>query len=158
MYVCASVCVSVCMCVPLCVSLCVWTSHADYSIFKNCKFIISFLYIGTPVIQGPSEVIYRPNEGPIELVCIRNTTAGSTLWRVNGSSAMTSTGIANLFPGHAASTNGINLVVVNATNNTQYICVSFVQGGGTIETDSEPVYLYIAGMLYHYNTCTYVCI
>ena len=69
---------------------------------------------------------------------------------------MTPAGIAANFPGHTAAPGGINLVVVNATNNTQYICVSLVQGMVEMpQTDSEPVYLYVAGMLYHCTTCTY---
>ena len=63
---------------------------------------------------------------------------------MNGSNAM----FAGDFPGHTAAAGGISLVVVNATNNTRYICVSFVQSMVEMpQTDSEPVYLYIAGML-----------
>ena len=43
--------------------------------------------------------------------------------------------------------NGNNLVIVNATNNTNYICVGTTTGG---LVDSDPVILYIVGML-HYN-------
>ena len=114
-----------------------------------------FIFVGAPVIQGPSEVIFRPGEGPVELTCIHNTTAGTILWRVNGSSAL----FAGDFPGHTAVAGGITLVVVNATNNTQYICVLFVQSMvEMVQTDSEPVYLYIAGMLIVWQSymCTYV--
>ena len=41
------------------------------------------------------------------------------------------------------------VLIVNATNNTEYVCVSVVTN--MVERDSEPVYLYVAGMLYHYN-------
>ena len=115
--------------------------------------IYYFISVGTPVIQGPSKVIFRPNEGPVELVCERNTTAGSTLWRLNGSDALTPAALVMRFSGHV--TNGVDIQIVNATNNTEYICVSNVDRVG--ETDSEPVYLYVAGtyvrMLYHYPTC-----
>ena len=42
--------------------------------------------------------------------------------------------------------NGDNLVVVNATNNTNYICVGTTTDG---LVDSDPVILYIVGMLYY---------
>ena len=117
------------------------------------SFTASLIFVGIPppVIQGPSEVIFQPNEGPIELVCERNTTAGSTWWRVNDSKTVTPTEIADVFPGHTV--NGINIVIVNATNNTEYVCVSVVDGMD--DTDSEPVYIYVAGMLYHYNKYMY---
>ena len=107
----------------------------------NITTLLSFNVVGAPVIQSPSEVIFQPNEGLVELVCDRNTTAGSTLWRVNGSSALIPADLVMMFPGH--SLNGVNLVIVNATNNTEYICVSAVDNVGL--TDSEPVYLYVAG-------------
>ena len=44
---------------------------------------------------------------------------------------------------------GVTLEIVNATNNTRYACVLLVDGMDP--TDSEPVYLYVAGMLYLYN-------
>ena len=47
--------------------------------------LLSLISVDAPVIQGPSKVIYRPNEPSIELTCIRNTTVGSTGWHVNGS-------------------------------------------------------------------------
>ena len=103
---------------------------------KNYHFISA----GTPVIQGPSEVIFRPNEGPIELVCVRNTSAGIAAWIVNDSAAVIPAQIAANFPGHTQ--NGVNIVIVNATNNTEYVCVSAVDG---METASAPVVLYVAG-------------
>ena len=45
------------------------------------------------------------------------------------------------------SVNGSNLVIVNATNNTEYICVS-IRDAGNLE--SSPVHLYVAGMLQDY--------
>ena len=105
------------------------------------SFTVSLISVGIPVIQGPSKIIHRPDEGPVELVCDRNTTAGSTLWRVNGSSAQTPADLVMMFPGH--SLNGVNLVIVNATNNTEYVCASVVDGMNS--TYSEPVYIYVAG-------------
>ena len=61
---------------------------------------------------------------------------------MNGSDAVPPSAIVTNFPGHAV--NGVNLVIVNATNSTNYICVSLVDNVG--ETDSEPVHLYVAGM------------
>ena len=56
------------------------------------------------------------------------------------------------FPGHSA--NGDNLVIVSPTNDTIYICVSVE--GGDMQTNSDPVVLYIAGTyVYHYHL-TYV--
>ena len=66
---------------------------------------------------------------------------------MNGSFAVLPAHIADEFPGHTQ--NGVNILIVNATNNTEYVCVSVVTN--TVERDSEPVYLYVAGMLYHYN-------
>ena len=122
----------------------VWTNFAPYH--KHCCIVIAivccFVSLGVPVIQSPSEVIYRPGEGSIQLTCLRNTTAGVTGWRVNGSAALSSADIAITFPGHTD--NGVNVVIVNATNNTKNVCVSLMDGLPSI--DSEPVYLYIAGM------------
>ena len=106
------------------------------------NFTASLISVDAPVIQGPSEVIYRPGEGPIELVCVRNTTTGSTLWRVNGSAALISYDIGRAFPGHGA--NGVNLVINDPSNNTEYICVTSVDNMDS--ANSEPVYLYVAGM------------
>ena len=107
--------------------------------------LLSLISVGVVVIQGPDVVIYRPNEAPVELVC-NNTGGGSTGWRVNGSSAVSVADIRDrqLLPDHTV--NGINLVIVNATNNTEYICVSVTDDGNA---NSDPVVLYIAGMLYH---------
>ena len=118
-----------------------------------------FVPAGVPVIEGPSEVIYRPNEGPIELTCERNTTAGSTGWRVNGGNTLSLDDIRmGGLPGHTV--NGTNLVIVNATNNTQYICVSVDDVLGN--TDSNPVYLYIAGTyincINYYTMYAYDCV
>ena len=64
---------------------------------------------------------------------------------MNGSNTISVANIRNGgFPDHAV--NGSNLVIVNATNNTEYICVSVTDNGNVY---SDPVILYIAGMLYH---------
>ena len=105
------------------------------------SFTVSLISVGIPVIQGPSKIIHRPDEGPVELVCDRNTTAGSTLWRVNGSGLYTPHDISDPLPGHT--NNGVNIVIVNATNNTEYVCASVVDGINS--TYSEPVYIYVAG-------------
>ena len=102
--------------------------------------------IPQPVIQGPSKIILQPDEGPVELVCDRNTTAGSTLWRVNGSGSYSPYDVSDPFPGHT--NNGVNIVIVNATNSTEYVCVSQVDG--MVNTYSEPVYIYVAGTYVQY--------
>ena len=121
--------------------------------------LLSLISVDTPVIQGPSKVIYRPNEPPIELTCIRNTTVGSTGWRVNGSDPpyplpfIRNGGL----PGHALNVTNDNLIIVNATNNTEYVCVSSTDDG---DANSAPVHLYITGMyvvsLHCRNNYTYV--
>ena len=61
-------------------------------------------------------------------------------------------------PGHALNATNDNLIIVNATNNTEYVCVSITDDGAT---NSAPVHLYIAGMyvvsLHCRNNYTYVC-
>ena len=81
-----------------------------------------FASVGAAVIQGPSEVIYRPNEGQIELTC--TVTNGLVGWRINDGVILTIPEIRaqGRLPDHTV--NGTNLVVVNATNNTEYVCVS----------------------------------
>ena len=77
-----------------------------------------------------------------------SSTAGSTLWCVNGSGALTAltpTDLVAMFPGHTL--NGVNLIIVNATNNIEYICVSNVDN--VCQIDSTPVYLFVAD--------TYIC-
>ena len=95
--------------------------------------------VGFAVIEGPPVVVFQPNEGPVELIC--NISGALTAWRVNDSAAIIPFEISAYFSGHAV--NGANLLIVNATNNTEYVCVS-VEGGGVV-TDSDPVVLYIAG-------------
>ena len=91
------------------------------------------------VIQGPTDIIYRPNQGPVELTC--NISQGSTGWRVNGGNTLTLDDVRRGgLPGH--SVNGTNLLIVNATNNTEYICASIRDVGNV---NSDPAYLYIAG-------------
>lgn len=115
---------------------------------------LSLISIGFAVIQGPSVVIYQPNEGPVELTCMRNTSAGSTGWSMNDGPALTLSGINNgALPGHTV--NGLNLVIVNATNNTQYRCWTIQDNADDVPSD--PVTLYIAGMLYHNTSHTYIC-
>ena len=110
--------------------------------------ILLFLAVVTTVIEGPDVVIYRRNEAPVELVC--NVTEGSILgWRVNGSTTAVIGDIARgLLADHIV--NGNNLVIINATNNTNYICVGTTTDG---LVDSDPVILYIAStyvrMLYY---------
>ena len=102
------------------------------------------VFVGA-VIEGPRDKIYYPNQGPVELTC--NISEGSTGWRVNGSDRVFT--ITNLREGELAGHNvsGANsLLVINATNNTQYRCVSIRDAG---DVDSDPAFLYIAG--------TYVC-
>ena len=101
-----------------------------------------FVSVGAVVIEGPSEVIYRPGDYPIELTC--NNIDGLTGWQVNGGDILTIPEIGDdgELPGHTV--NGTNLVVVNASNNTEYVCFSLTN---TANTPSAPVYLYIAGML-----------
>ena len=97
--------------------------------------------IGTAVIQGPNVVIYRPNEEPVELTC--DITEGSTGWRVNGGNVLTISDIrGGALPNHTV--NGSNLVIVTATNNTEYVCVSIRDSG---DLNSSAVRLYIAGKL-----------
>ena len=47
-------------------------------------------------------------------------------------------------PNHTV--NGNNLVIINATNNTNYICVGSTSLG---QLGSDPVILYVVGMLYY---------
>ena len=68
--------------------------------------------------------------------------SGVVYWRLNDSIATLPFEVAAFFPGHT--TNGSSIVIVNATNNTQYICAS--AKGGAMVTDSDPVVLYVAGM------------
>ena len=98
------------------------------------------LYVGTAVVQGPEVVVYRPNEEPVELTCV--ITEGSIGWRVNGSDIVT---LSEIRDGDLSnhSVNGSNLVIINASNNTEYICVS-IRDADNLE--SNPVHLYIAGM------------
>ena len=79
-------------------------------------------------------------------MCVRNTSAGITAWRVNDSAAVSASDIATQFPGHIRnSPTGVNIVIVNATNNTEYFCVSLVDG--MPPEPSAPVILYVAGLL-----------
>ena len=119
------------------------TDHHVHDIANMVTHIIS---IGA-VIEGPSDVIYFPNQGPnqlpVELTC--TISEGSTGWRVNGDRIYTLTEIRNgELAGH--SLNGANLVINTPVNNTEYNCVSIRDDGNVI---SDPAFLYIAGMFYY---------
>ena len=112
---------------------------------NHCNINIIITIVGFAVIEGPPVIIFRPNEGPVELIC--NASSSVIAWIMNNSSDTLPSAVAMQFPGHGV--NGDNLVIIDPTNNTEYICVSVEGGGVTIESD--PVVLYLAGMLYHYN-------
>ena len=103
------------------------------------------------VIQGPSDIIYFPNEGPIILNC--TISDGSTGWSVNGAPAISLSAIrGGAIPGHNVS--GTSLVINTPVNNTEYVCLSIRDEG---DIPSEPAFLYIAGMfLSPYYAYTYV--
>ena len=109
--------------------------------------------IGTAVIAGPSEFMYQHNEGPMELSCV--ITKGVIGWQVNGGETFSVGGIRDdgRLPGHTV--NGTNLVIVKATNNTKYVCVSITNDGDIF---SDPVYLYAAGMLIVSLHLVYCCV
>jgi len=94
------------------------------------------------VIQGPSDVIYFPGQGPVQLTC--EISEGSTGWSVNDSSAAS---LGDIHDGdlEGHSLNGTSLVVDIPVNNTKYVCVS-IRDAGNLE--SEPAFLYIAGKLH----------
>ena len=62
------------------------------------------------------------------------------MWRVNGTSYALSSLANGALPGHSHS--GTNILINSPVNNTEYICVSLTNDGGTI---SEPAYIIIAG-------------
>ena len=78
----------------------------------------------------------------MELSC--TITEGVIGWQVNDSETFSIGSIRDdgRLPGHTI--NGTNLVIVKATNNTQYVCVSITNDGDVF---SDPVYLYTTGML-----------
>ena len=103
------------------------------------------------IVQGPTDVIYFPNQGPIQLTC--NISEGSTGWTVNGSTfTLTELQNGNL-PGHNRS--GSNIVIITPTNNTQYICESIRDEG---DISSSPAFLYIAGKSLWYYSHVFVYI
>ena len=61
---------------------------------------------------------------------------------MNGSILIAPVQIAGTIPGHT--NNGVNIVIVIATNNTEYVCVSLVDG--MQPENSAPILLYVAGM------------
>ena len=93
-------------------------------------------------------MIYFPNQGPVQLTCVRNTTAGSTAWRVNGTQFSLTQLSNNESTGH--SRNGTSIVINTPTNSTEYICVLVFDDRPDIFSD--PAYLYIAGMIRTYIT------
>ena len=106
-----------------------------------CTVLSSYISIGA-IIQGPSDVIYFPNQRPVELTC--NISEGSTGWLVNNDRIYTLTEIrSGDLTGH--SINRTTLVVNVPTNNTKYNCVSIRDDGNII---SDPAFLYIAGRLF----------
>ena len=115
------------------------TDHHVHDIANMVTHIISI----EAVIEGPSDVIYFPNQGPVELTC--TVSEGSTGWRLNNDRIYTLTEIRNGdLTGH--SLNGANLVINTPVNNTKYNCVSIQDDGNII---SYPAFLYIAGMFYY---------
>lgn len=106
------------------------------------KFTFCIVYVGASIIEGPSEVIYRPGEDPVQLTC--NVTEGVIGWQLNNGEAFTIGEIRDDgdLPNHTV--NGTDLVVLIPTNNTQYVCVAMTNEDSIF---SAPVDLYIAGML-----------
>ena len=105
--------------------------------------LLPLISIGVPVIQAPAEIIYRPNDNPVELRCTI-TGGGSTGWQINGDHVFTvSTIRGGRLDNHTVTANETNLIVQIPTNNTEYVCVSIRDAGNLF---SSPVYLYIAGM------------
>ena len=93
------------------------------------------------IVEGPSDVIYFPNQGPVELTC--TISEGSTGWRLNGDRIYVLSEIRDGdLTGH--SLNGTNLVINIPINNTEYNCVSIQDDGNRI---SDSAFLYIAGRL-----------
>ena len=116
-----------------------------YHVHDIANMVTHIISIGA-VIEGPSDVIYFPNQGPVELTCI--ISEGSTGWRLNGDRIYTLTEIRNgNLTGH--SLNGTTFVINIPINNTEYNCVSIRDAGNII---SDPAFLYIAGRFY-YNVC-----
>ena len=111
-----------------------------YSIRTYIRTYICVYFISEgAVIEGPRDIIYFPNQGPVELTC--NISEGSTGWQLNNDRIYTLTEIRRgELTGH--SLNGANLVVNVPTNNTEYTCVSIRDAGNII---SDPAFLYIAG-------------
>ena len=103
--------------------------------------LLLLIYVGTVVIEGPSEVIYRPGEDPVQLTCI--IIEGVIGWQVNDGETFTIGEIRDDGRLDNHNTNGTDLVVLIPTNNTKYVCVQMTNDGNI---PSAPVYLYIAGM------------
>ena len=101
-------------------------------------YIICTYCTGT-VIEGPSDVLYRPGQTPlpIELTC--NVT-GVALWQVNGTNYRLDELDDGNLPGHSRT--GTNILVDSPVNNTEYICVSQTNNDSDV---SDPAYIIIAG-------------
>ena len=98
------------------------------------------------IIEGPSNVTYLPGVTPlpIELTC--NITGEISLWSINDT-VFTPT---NLPAGHR--TNGFNLLIDTPINNTEYVCVSVMDGN---QIRSAPAYLIFAGKNVHVSYTVY---
>ena len=75
---------------------------------------------------------------PIELTC--NVT-GLVSWRVNGSNYFLNELTSGQVPGHNAT--GVNILVNDPVNNTEYVCMWIQVGGDSIMSD--PAYIIITG-------------
>ena len=106
------------------------------------KFTFCIVYVGASIIEGPSEVMYRPGDDPVRLIC--NITEGVITWQINNGETFSIGEIRDdgRLPNHTV--NGTDLVVLIPTNNTRYVCVAMTNEDNTF---SAPVDLYVAGML-----------
>ena len=105
------------------------------------KFTFCIVYIGV-YIDSPSEIIYRPGDDRVQLMC--TVTVGVVTWRINNGKSFSIGEIRDdgRLPNHTV--NGTDLVVLIPTNNTRYVCVAVAN---YVEMFSTPVDLYVAGML-----------
>ena len=120
--------------------MCYSSSYTFRSVRDIANMVTHIISLGA-IVEGPSDVIYFPNQGPVEVTC--TISQGSTGWRLNGDRIYTLTEIRNgSLTGH--SLNGSNLVINTPINNTEYNCLSIRDDGNVI---SDPAFLYIAGRL-----------
>ena len=100
-------------------------------------------HVGVIATDGSSVVIYFPGQGPIELACnVEGSTAGTTLWSVNGSRfTLIELRIGGL-PNHNVT--GTSIVINVPVNNTEYNCgtINFTAGSLLL---SDSIFVYIAG-------------